>query len=416
MKLLQIINIRYLLSSVITVVLLGVVLNFALSYVSAEETDEKLMIMYSRFTKQLKEGKLVCSMPPYFEVNTIPYSPNKITFENSNLKSFEDIENEEVRLMTAIFNYNGITYRIVARELKVESDDLFEAIFILVFIALALLLGTLYLLNYQIAKSIWKGFYENLDRMKNFSLQSHDKLELRSTKVLEFSELNLMLENLSSQVINDYLVLKQFTEDASHEIQTPLAIITSKIETLLNDRELSTQQFETLSSIEDSVARLSRLNKNLVLLARLENKQFIDTSPVNFQELLTEKVKEFEELTELKGIAVACIFKNKLIYELNPVLAEILVANLLSNAINHVTGDKNIRIEIKDNQLIFANSGESRLVKPDAVFNRFYKENPSSKSVGLGLAIVKKICDNYSISIQYSFESATHRFVLSFPL
>ncbi len=416
MKLLKILSIRYLLSSVIVVILLGVALNRTLSYMATEETDEKLLIMYNRLTQQLKEGKSVGSMPPYFEVKTIPFSADKLTFEDSDLKDFKNIENEGVRLMTATFNYGNITYLITVRELKVESDDLFETIFILVVVAILLLVVVLYLVNYRITKSIWKNFYENLERLKNFSLQDQKALILQPTKIVEFKELNTILESLTNQVITDYLALKQFTEDASHEIQTPLAVIYSKVEALLNNNQLAHGQLEILRSIDDSVSRLSRLNKNLILLTKLENKQFMEISSVSFRNLLDEKLKEFQELIELKKIKISCNFNDELVMSFNPTLADILITNLLSNAINHNSRERKIRIEINGNQLLFANSGESELKKPQAMFKRFYKEDPSSKSVGLGLAIVKKICDNYSISIDYSFEAACHRFTLTFPL
>lgn len=415
MKLLKIINTRYLISSVVVVILLGISLSSILSYVAAEQTDEKIMTVYKRLTSRLDEGHTISSLPPYFEVAEIDSVSNEQKIEDSILKDKGGENSEEARQLTAIYTTNGITFEIIIRESKLESDDLFETITLLVSLAIVLMVSGLYFLNYKVTKSVWQGFYENLTRVKQFSLQEKKALKLQASNVTEFKELNEILENLTNKAINDYQSLKQFTEDASHEIQTPLAVIRSKIESILNENGLPQKQAESLRSIDDSVNRLVRLNKNLLLLTKLENQQFLETKVVSFSNLLNGKINEWKELLALKGIKNSTNFNNDIVLNLNPTLTDILITNLLSNAINHTAKGGKINIEINKNKLIISNSGIEKLKDPEALFNRFYKGNPASKSVGLGLSIVKKICDNYHIKIDYSYSNQFHSFAITFP-
>ena len=260
---------------------------------------------------------------------------------------------EDARQLSSIYTTGDQTFKIIVRESKLEADDLFETIFLLVSLAIVLLVSGLYFVNYKVAKSVWKSFYINLGHLKGFSLSSKTPLKLQETNVQEFKELNSILENLTTQAMADYHALKQFTEDASHEIQTPLAVIQSKIESILNENGSSPKQIKALRSIEESVNRLVRLNKNLLLLAKLENKQFIEASQVNLTQLLETKINEWKELIDLKGIQITSSFSHDMVVEMSPTLAEILMANLLSNAINHTPKGGEIKITSDSGRLVF---------------------------------------------------------------
>lgn len=231
---------------------------------------------------------------------------------------------------------------------------------------------------------------------------------------MEFDELNEVLIQLTQKIANDYRSLKQFSEDASHEIQTPLAIITAKLETLVNDHNLNEKQSDTIRSIFSSVRRLSRLNQGLVLLTKIENNQFVEITPLSINLLTEEKLKDFQELMELKDIQCEMNEKKELMLEANPVLSDILINNLLSNSINHNQANGQIRIAISSTKLEISNSGNRSIQNPDRLFTRFYKENSMAKSVGLGLAIVNKICEVHGWKIEYRFDQKMHHFQIQF--
>ncbi len=196
-------------------------------------------------------------------------------------------------------------------------------------------------------------------------------------------------------------------------MQTPLAIITARLESLLNDPELNDRFTDTLKSIFASVRRLSRLNKELILLRKIENNQFASTEQSNLKTVVTEKLDEFSELIALKKLNLEKEITVDFMVPVPPALAEILVNNLLSNSINHNISGGKIRIEISTNKLLFSNSGTKGIADPEKLFNRFYKADPSSNSVGLGLAIVKKICDLSGLKVFYSFTNEMHNFAVT---
>ena len=189
-------------------------------------------------------------------------------------------------------------------------------------------------------------------------MAKQEKLKLQPSNIEEFSELNQILETLTEQVITDYKNLKQFTEDASHEMQTPMAVIRSKLETILNETGLTEKQSELIHTIFSSANHLSRLNKSLILLTKLDNKQFVDTSEISFSELISEKINDWQELMEMKQINLNFNSQDDISIKMNPVLAEMLISNLLSNAINHNIKKGFLNIDIDKNQLKISNSGE----------------------------------------------------------
>jgi signal transduction histidine kinase len=239
-------------------------------------------------------------------------------------------------------------------------------------------------------------------------------LTLTNTGISEFDELNAVITALTDKVISDYKTLKQFSEDASHELQTPLSIIRAKVESLLNMHHPTLEQTEIIQSIYSSVERLSKLSRSLVLLTKVENRQFRDIQQINLKESIQHRLFEFQELIQLKKLKVKTQFADDGMIHMSPSLADILINNLISNAINHNLVGGIIEIELFEHEFIICNSGEKQLETPEKIFERFHKQNQASKSIGLGLAIVKKICDTHNMKVSYSFKVDRHCFRLEF--
>ena len=412
MKLLNKINIRYLLFSVGVLILLGITFYFVLSYIISEELDEKLLTIQKRVTAQIKNENQILVIKPYIEVVEGAYRQQQTLFSDTIIENLLEKEGEEFRQLTSIKEINGKTYKIIARESKMESHELFESIALIIFLAFIVLVFILFIINSRIAKSVWLPFYNNLKLIKIFSLNDLSPLRLKPTNIKEFNELNNVIFSLTEKVISDYKSVKQFSENASHEIQTPLTIISAKLESLINSNGLNTEQLEKVKSIYSSVHRLSKLNKSLLLLTKIENKQFRDVEEISIRKVIEEKLIEFQELISLGNLKLETVLDEDILVVISPLLADILINNLISNSINHNKEKGKIKIEIKERQLSISNSGNTILSNSGNIFNRFYKENPSSKSVGLGLAIVKKICDTHNIKITYSFKENMHCFML----
>ena len=198
-----------------------------------------------------------------------------------------------------------------------------------------LLLVSLYFINRNLSLKIWKPFYNTLDELKEFS---HDKIGFKlssDSQLYEFTELNKVLEKLTEKVISDYQSLKRFTEDASHEIQTPLAVIQSKLETLMQYPDLNKDQAELINSPMYTLLRISKLTQTLLLLTKIANDQFPEKRSINISDLIGEKINMFEDLISGKSLVLDKDIKPECFIDTNFFLAESLVLNLLGNAVKH---------------------------------------------------------------------------------
>nr|WP_237390502.1 HAMP domain-containing sensor histidine kinase [Fulvivirga sediminis] len=222
---------------------------------------------------------------------------------------------------------------------------------------------------------------------------------------------------MTERIRNDYEGLKEFTENASHEFQTPLAIIKSNIDWLLqqvSDKE----QILSLERIESSINRMSKTNKALLLLAKIENRNFNQYENASLESLVLETLESYEDFIQAKGLLIKKqLFNNqKNNRPVNKSLLQILTNNLISNAIKHNILKGYIHIYLDENKLIIKNSGHKLTVDPHKLFDRFAKDNPSSESSGLGLAMVKQICEILHYDIKYQCQENEHIITISFNL
>jgi signal transduction histidine kinase len=212
---------------------------------------------------------------------------------------------------------------------------------------------------------------------------------------------------------SDYKNQKKFTENASHEFQTPLAIIKGKIDLLLQENTLKEEAMTLLISIEEATSRLSRINKSLLLLSKIENQQYEKTDTVAVLPVL-EKVKALNEDFILdKNIELVDEAIAELDFKINSELCFILISNLIQNAIRHNVKNGQITISIKDQALLISNTGSLEALNEVSIFERFEKKSSNVNSIGLGLAIVKEIANANSIEVVYRYENNRHTFSLT---
>ena len=416
MKLLNKLSLRYLTFSLIILALMGAVTYIVLSYVIENEMDEKLKSSLNKIKYDIDKYNHFYTLEPFTNIDRVKKQDPYLKYSDTKVKVGKFQKEADFRQLTTVTKINGKYYKIIIRESKLESRDFLKSLAAITIIGFIILIASLILINRRVAKTIWAPFYQNIGIVKKFSIHDNEAVRLAQTDIQEFRELNLVISDLTERARKDYQNLKQFSEDASHEIQTPLAIIKSKIETLLNDGSFDEKQVESLDSIHRSIHRLSRLNKDLILLTKIENKQFGNPEKINLKEIIDNKLFEFQELIRLKRILLNTDLNHEVFIDLNAVVAEILINNLISNGIKHNIKKGELNIIMQQGYVEFQNSGTEPIKNPDSIFNRFYKENSGSSSVGLGLAIVKKICDNNNISYHYSFSENLHCFKLNFKL
>lgn len=411
MKLLTKLNIRYILYSVVVMIVSGTVFYFVLSFLINHQLDEQLTDNSKMVQKQLEKNPESQFYLPFAEVNKVENRNEAINFSDTLIFNEEEKEFVEYRQITEIKRFNGDFYSIIILKSKLETDDLLETIALLFVMTLVLLTSILIIVNRKVAKSVWQPFFYNLKKIEQFSVTAQESVQLSNTGISEFDQLNDVVTGLTRQIITDFQNQKQFSEDVSHELQTPLAIISSRLESLLGNQELN-KHTKTLNSIYTSVRRLSKLNKALILHSKIENNQFASNEQSNLKTIVNEKLDEFSELIALKQLKLEKEITGDFMISIPPALAAILANNLLSNSINHNTEGGKIRIVINSNYMLICNSGTAKIAEPEKLFNRFYKADPSSQSVGLGLAIVKKICDLNGLTILYEFKNQMHIFTI----
>jgi signal transduction histidine kinase len=319
---------------------------------------------------------------------------------------------EPFRILYAPVIINGKKYTYVEKINLVEMEGMvvnIAAMFL--FIIIILLIGVIWISKTSAAK-IWKPFYNTLSQIHDFEIDKNKSPNFSPTDIDEFNQLNKSLEQLVEKNTVIYKNQKEFVENAAHELQTPLALFQTKIDTLLQ-LELNKEQLSVLSSLNNDVSRLNRLNKNLLLLSKIDNESYLEKNTIVLNDYIEKHLDFFTEQAKAKNISIITEFEDNLIVTGNVALTEVLINNLFLNAIRHNEKNGKIVINIQDNQLTFSNTGQNPLAI-EKLFNRFSKINPSSQGNGLGLAIIKKITEINQWKIEYTFANQLHRFSISF--
>ncbi len=401
----------FLLISVSLMMLSTIVLYFYVHKLLTDEVEEELRSTEARIESVIKSNNPIYQLPPVVEVKK---GIEKRVERLKDTLIFDPSQNEieEFRELTIYSIINGENYQITVRTLVVESRDILIAVILSYLVIILFVFVFLFYLNKAGNRKLWAPFFMNLAQMKNFSVTSETPIALIKSDILEFTDLNYEITTLTQKVRTDYKNLKQYTEDVSHEIQTPLAIIKAKIENIINSDNLNNLQFEHLNSIQKDIQRLTQLNKGLTLLTKIENRQFLNAEELSFNDIVKQRIENFSELfpLEINIEDDAAVF-----VQMDPYLADVLCDNLLSNALKYSTTNEAVHIVFIHKTFIVSNYGENAVLHPEKLFDRFYKESEHKKSTGLGLAIVKKICDLYGLKVQYHFEKNRHHFVVSFP-
>lgn len=264
-----------------------------------------------------------------------------------------------------------------------------------------------------ILRRLWKPFDDTLKEIEDFRLEDGKLPDLPESNIKEFIRLNHTLEILMKNNLTSYRSQKEFTENASHELQTPLAVFQSKLDLLLQLPDLTERQAEMIQNLYQVSGRLSRLNRNLLLLAKIENNQYARMEETDVVELMEELLPSLETLAG--SITIERDFKVKsLAVHANRTLLESLVSNLVINAVRHNRAGGTIRLVLDERCLMIANTSDEQALNPELIFNRFYRPSEKTKGNGLGLAIVKAICEYHGWSIDYGFQKGIHCFTVHF--
>lgn len=307
-------------------------------------------------------------------------------------------------------------YQVNIRKALYKVHDLTKALLLAFGVLILLLVGILFWVNYSLSRNLWKPFYQTLAKLKTFKISEDEALHFASTEIVEFKTLQKTLEQLTQKVRQDYISLKTFTENASHELQTPLAVIGANLEQLLQATNLTQTQVEQIDSLLDVVRRISKMNQALLLLTKIENRQYDTHERIDFSDLVEDKLNLWEALIQHKGIELTTHIAPHVHIPINPFLADVLLNNLLNNAIKHNFKTGKIEVELTPQTFIVRNTGTPPSLPIEQLWERFSKDSIRNDSVGLGLALVKQICETNQLGYSYTFKDGWHTLKIVFNI
>lgn len=404
--------------AVVTVLLVAPIFYYSTKILYLEEADEVLVLHKKQFELEHASILKQSDIDKWNEYNRdvkieVDQQIKKDSLFDRLYFDPIELEDEPYRVLYAPISIEGKSYTLIVKTNLVEQEDLLEHIAILFLTLSVLLLAGFYFITKRISKSLWKPFYDTLSQIEAFEIDKLHQPEFVHTNVEEFNRLNQSIASLIEKNTSIYKTQKEFIENAAHELQTPLAVFQGKIDNLLQDPSFTREQFNELISLSDNVSKLKRLNKNLLLLSKLDRDVYLEKNELSFNELLGKTLVFFKEQAEAKGIQIEVKEEAVFHAKANAVLVEVLLNNLILNAIRHNVIGGELMIVLTKKSFTVVNSGIEQSLDNGKLFNRFSKINPSAKGNGLGLAIVKRIAELNNLTVEYAFKDNLHSFSVS---
>ena len=410
MKLLTKTSLNFISASVIFFLIGSVAMYFSVRNIIAEDLQNRLLQQQKDFFYNADQNKLTdLSSKLVF----IQITDKEIVY------SFSDtvlIVNESYILYRKLkFSYlqDEQYYQVSILKNQSQSDSLIKKIVIMNVGFAMLFFLIMFFVNRHSIKSALSVFYSTIRKLEDFELSKLQTLTLETAEVQEVKKLNEVFEKMATQIYNDFESQKEYTENVSHELQTPLAIISSKADELMQADNLSKEQMEQLALLLETTNRLSKINQALIFLTKIDNRFYTQGSTFSLNDLIKEKLQIFDSAIQEKKLILELDLLDITHINMNPYLAETLIINLIKNAIIHNTSGGVLRIQLRNNALSISNSGSPLSFPEKDIFKRFTRSENSKKNLGIGLSIVQRICELYTFKIAYTFGSE-HQFKIIF--
>lgn len=374
--------------------------------------------------QQIRAGGDYTGHPTRKRATVVPIPADSVpkggaSFYTRGLAWNPEFQTDEYKLMvTSFYTINGQHYRITTYSFIPSFYQLLPGVVDSFKWILLLLLVLVIVSGGLISKYILAPFKRTMRVIEGFDLKQKEAIRLPETRTDEFRELNTFLLQLTESARKDYQSLKEFTENASHELQTPTAIIRGKLD-LLMESDIRDEQAILIAEMQNALERLSRIHSSLTLLTKLENQEYRPGDPVCISNLARETLASFDELIQMKSIALDVHIEKAIYVPLHQSLVDLLLSNLISNAIRHnasplAGGSGLIRVNLTREGLVIVNTGREPIVPTQELFERFKKGNTGSDSIGIGLAIVRQICDLSHFDVEYQYKAGLHMLAVSF--
>lgn len=417
MRLVSFISLRLSLIAAVVVALWSVLFYFAMIDEVNDEVDDSLEDFAEMIILRSLSGEPLPNEPTgsnnqyYLREVTAKYATERshIRYEDRMVYIKEKGEYEPARVLSYIYITDTGQYMEVEVSVPtIDKSDLKRAIFhYILFLYIAITLAIIILNIYTVRNSM-RPLRRLLEKIDDYKLggkrfQADDK-----TRITEFRKLNKAVSRMSERSDTTYRQQKLFIGNASHEMQTPIAVCQSRLEMLLEDETLSEQQMDEIVKTLETLSNLSKLNRSLLMLCKIENGQFQDIEAIDLTEIARSLATDYSLLFNAKSISFDIIDNAHFIVMMSRQLADVLVSNLLKNAFSHTSDGGRITITSTSDNIDIANSADGDPLNEQKIFTRFYHTQGSKTSTGLGLPIAKAVCDLYAVDISYRFGSMLH--------
>jgi signal transduction histidine kinase len=403
---------RYYLSYTLFVLALGTVaFYFLIRTVLLDSVDEALHQEEIQLIENLRYEKSIDSLKPSENIYI-----RKVRVDHAEPERFStiDVYDKErqryvhYRQLKSIYRHNENFYEITVRQSLEEAETLLASLLPAVAGLFLFILIGVFFINTYISNKIWTPFYQLLDKLKGYEPGKTRIIPYTHSEVTEFNQLSQGIERMTAKIHKDFISQKEFNENSSHEMQTPLAIIRNKLELLVQSPNLSQEDSEHIQTVFNAVNRLSLLKKGLLLISKIENQQYGEVEKVEMEMLVRNVLKNYGFQIEDKKIKLTLKILDPCVLDFNIILADILINNLISNAIKHNLREGILHVELGKKYLRIENTGKPLKVSSETLFERFKKNAEGENSIGLGLSIVKKICELFKYKISYQNEGEIH--------
>lgn len=409
----------YLIYSVITFLIVSPLFYLVTEKLYLDDTDETLILNKQRFTNQILPNFKIKDIPIWNTYNLENQILDEIPLQKDSIFSvitYSELEQEDepYRVFYSPIKIENKPFLYTERINLVESEDLLISIAFLFVILIALLLIGIMIITNRMSKQIWQPFYDLINQIENFEIDKDATPQFNTSKIEEFNRLNQSVEKLIQKNVDIYNSQREFIDNAAHELQTPLAVFRSKLDVLIQREDVTEGQAQIIGSINDNISRLIKLNKNLLILSKIDRNKELEIEEFSLKTLLERQTHFFSTQAQTNNVNITLNIDEDVSLQANKNLTEILFSNLLLNAIQNTNENGKILIELTKNKVSISNSSNQPEIPKDKLFNRFSKSNQNQQGNGLGLAIVKKIVDQHQWKIAYSFSKQNHFFVIEF--
>lgn len=320
---------------------------------------------------------------------------------------------DRFRGLSTTIKINKRHYVLLVETNVEETEETVAYIAMVTLLFFLILVIGFWILNRRLSRKLWQPFRDTLQQLKSFQLNNPQRIEFQETDIIEFAELNATLDKLLRHSIATYKHQKEFTENASHELQTPLAVLKNKVDILLQSDDLTEKQYRLAEEMNKALIRSSRINKNLLLLAKIENSQFDHSELIGFDTLVVQSLDGLQTHFKEKNIKLDSDIQPGIDVNGNKGLTEVLINNLIINAIRYTAAGGTVSLSLSEPGFEIRNSGAQPL-DPDLLFKRFSRMSPDNSGSGLGLSLVQEIGKLQGWQVKYVFERGEHIFSVLF--